>query len=367
MRSSNNVYLERVDILRFIAATFVIFWHYIHFANVVPFTYVPRLFPFSILTEGHTGVALFMVLSGFIFQYNNSGKELVFVKFLRNRFFRIFPLAIFWILILVAIDHLNSSEVLLNTFFVFDSRSVPGVGWTIVVEFQFYLLFPVLHKVIEKDGGIFNILGLILLMILIRAALFVNTTGFRDFAYYTIFGRLDQFLMGMIAAKLYTSGRSATFFQTPGYEKIRILLLLLITTTLLIFFNAYNKAGGYMGSESTHLKSAFWIIFNDIEAVFYSFIIVFYLSIHKYNLIKPVEGVLARFGEFSYSMYWIHAPVIKALFVTLHRFSFFNLDSFRPMFLSCLLIIVPAVIFASALSYYFFEKPFLQFRQNYSS
>jgi len=367
MQSSNNVYLSRVDILRFLAATLVIFWHYIHFANVVPYNYVPKFFALSVLDEGHTGVSLFMVLSGFIFQYINAGKEIEFSKFLRNRFFRIFPLAIFWILALVALDHWGSGEVLLNTFFVFDSRSVPGVGWTIVVEFQFYLIFPVLHRVIEKKGGIFNLLGLILLMLIIRSAIFVNYTGFRDFCYYTIFGRLDQFLIGMIGAKLYTSGNTASFFQKAANEKIRMFLLSITVFGLLFFFYQYNLAGGFMNSESTHLRTAFWIIFNDIEALFYISVILLYLSLNIYAIFKPLETILAKFGEYSYSMYWIHAPVLKALFVIIHRFPFLGLNSYSSMFCTCLFIMLPAIVFIAGLSYNFYEKPFLQFRQNYNS
>jgi len=352
--------------LRFVAATLVIFWHYIHW-DVTLYGYVPRYFPLSIIEEGHTGVSLFMVLSGFIFQFINAGKEIDFPKFIRNRFFRIFPLAIFWILIEVAAKHLNSVEALLNTIFVFDSQSVPGVGWTIVVEFQFYLMFPVFHKVIEGKKGILNILGLIALMMLIRAILYVNIASLRDLSYFTIFGRLDQFLLGMIAARLYTSGATSGFFSKPQYEKLRVLLLLLVVTGLLVFFYLYNLAGGFMGSTSTHFKSAQWIVFHDIEAVFYSAIILLFLSVKQYSLLKPVETVLAKFGEYSYSMYWLHFPVVKAICVMCNRCHMFWPDSFRMMVITCLFVVLPVIIFVSGLSYNFFEKPFLQFREKYTS
>ena len=362
MQSSNNIYLNRIDVLRFVAATLVIFWHYIHF-DVIPAGYLPGFFPFSILEEGHTGVSFFMVLSGFIFQFINDGRQIDFPKFLRNRFFRIFPLAIFWILIEVAVNHLNSVEALLNTIFIFDSQSVPGVGWTIVVEFQFYMIFPVLHKVIEKKSGIWNILGLIALMIIVRSLLYVNVDSLYRLSYFTIFGRLDQFLIGMIAAKLYSSGPGALFFSKPQLEKLRLGLLVMVVTVLLLAFYLFNRIGGLEGLTLTHLRSATWIIYHDIEAIFYATIIVLFLSINRYSLLTPIENALAKCGEFSYSMYWLHFPVIKAVCVMLRRYHIFYPGSFNTIVLVGFLIVLPTIVFIAGLSYTFYEKPFLQFRE----
>ena len=367
MQSSNNIYLERVDILRFVAATLVIFWHYFHYGTI-PHEVLPHHFSLSVLEEGHTGVSLFIVLSGFIFQYINSGKEISYFKFLRNRFFRIFPLAIFWILIYVAKDHLNPVEVLLNTIFVFNPLSVPGVGWTIIVEFQFYLIFPVFHKIIERKGGTLNIVGLFVLMILLRGMLYINTGNMRDFAYYSIFGRLDQFLLGVIAAKLYAN-RLSSFFSRPELEKLRLFLLAGVVAGLLVVFHFFVMAGGYFGVDNEHGKGAAWIVFLDVEALFYASIIVLYLSLNKYALLRPVESFFAKLGEFSYSMYWLHWPMILALCVIIMRLNIFNPGprSFASMWLIGFAVILPAIVFVSALSYTFFEKPFLRFREKYTT
>ena len=363
MKSSNNIYLERVDILRFLAATLVIFWHYLHY-SIIPLTYVPDFFAFSILQEGHTGVSLFMVLSGFIFQYINNGKEINYPQFFKNRFFRIFPLALFWILLLVARDNLNSVEALLNTLFMFHSRAVPGVGWTIVVECQFYLIFPVLHKVIERKGGILNVLGLIAFMILLRCMLYVNLSDVRDFGYYSIFGRLDQFLIGMIAAKLYSSSE---FVRKTSYQSLRLGLFFIVIITFLELFHIFNLAGGYHGMVATHAKSAIWIVFHDFEALFYALIITLFLSLKKYKILSPIETFFAKCGEFSYSMYWLHWPAIQALCIMMIRFGigYPGRGDFAEILLIGFVIIVPVIVFLSALSYNFFEKPFLQFRNKY--
>ena len=64
MRSSSGAHFIALDHVRAIAVFMVIAWHLTHGrdGSPVPFGYVPILFPFSLLNEGHTGVALFMTL-----------------------------------------------------------------------------------------------------------------------------------------------------------------------------------------------------------------------------------------------------------------------------------------------------------------
>lgn len=66
MRSSSGEHFIALDHVRALAAFMVFAWHFTQAANgyPVPFEYVPALFPFSLLDAGHTGVALFMTLSG---------------------------------------------------------------------------------------------------------------------------------------------------------------------------------------------------------------------------------------------------------------------------------------------------------------
>src|SRR5262249_19263158 len=51
-------------------------------------------FPISLIDQGHTGVALFMVIRGFIITTMFAARGLEPVKFYLNRFLRIYPLMI---------------------------------------------------------------------------------------------------------------------------------------------------------------------------------------------------------------------------------------------------------------------------------
>ena len=79
------------------AAFLVVAWHFTHAASgyPVPFDYVPSIFPFALLAEGHTGVALFMTLSGYLFAKLLDGKQIDYAAFFWNRALRLLPLLIF--------------------------------------------------------------------------------------------------------------------------------------------------------------------------------------------------------------------------------------------------------------------------------
>src|SRR5436190_19157951 len=85
--------LSRIDHLRAIAALLVVTWHFTH-AYVSP-KVVPAWGILSILEEGHTGVSLFCVISGFIFTHLYADSGISYGAFIRKRVLRIAPLFLF--------------------------------------------------------------------------------------------------------------------------------------------------------------------------------------------------------------------------------------------------------------------------------
>jgi len=96
VKSSSGEHFVALDHVRALAVLLVIAWHFTHELRgaPIPFQYVPAqaLFPFSLLDEGHTGVALFMSLSGYLFAKLLDGKTIDYWQFLRNRLLRLVPL-----------------------------------------------------------------------------------------------------------------------------------------------------------------------------------------------------------------------------------------------------------------------------------
>ena len=116
----------------------------------------------TVIHEGHTGVALFIVLSGFIFTYDSAGKKIIYLQFLRNRILRIYPLMITMTIIGISvfpekftIDGLICTVLpLQNTPTALRLGSYSSLFWTIAVEFQFYLIFPFLNEILIEKGPV---------------------------------------------------------------------------------------------------------------------------------------------------------------------------------------------------------------------
>ena len=90
-----HVRLEKLDHLRFVACLMVMIWHFSH--AFVPATGVPSWTWLSLIEEGHTGVSLFCVISGFIFGWLYYGRSIVLRQFARNRALRILPIFLLWL------------------------------------------------------------------------------------------------------------------------------------------------------------------------------------------------------------------------------------------------------------------------------
>src|SRR3954453_18076701 len=69
-------------------------WHFTHAVGAFPETFegAPAVFPFALFDEGHTGVALFMTLSGYLFAKLVGDQRLHFAGFLYCRALRLGPL-----------------------------------------------------------------------------------------------------------------------------------------------------------------------------------------------------------------------------------------------------------------------------------
>jgi peptidoglycan/LPS O-acetylase OafA/YrhL len=109
LKSSTGKYFIGLDHVRALAAFIVFTWHFIHVNNghLAP----PPIFPLSLLTEGHTGVALFMVLSGYLFAKLLDGKNIIYTQFIWNRFLRLAPLLLLVIFIIGLKKYFSGQDI----------------------------------------------------------------------------------------------------------------------------------------------------------------------------------------------------------------------------------------------------------------
>jgi peptidoglycan/LPS O-acetylase OafA/YrhL len=365
MRSPNIRYLPAVDHLRAYAALLIVFYHGLHL-----FSYHARFHQdfgidhwlqpanplLAALAEGHTAVALFMVLSGFILTLGALDGGVSAWGFIRNRLLRTYPL----FLLLVFAGIAAFPDRFTWSGFV---QTIGGFGnlrgalvtppfssmlWTIAIEWQFYLLFPLLVPVLRSDWTR-QVLGLVAVLLLFRGVAVLAGGNSRDIGYLTIVGRLDQFLIGMWAAWAY---RTWPLSRRTGALLAGAALAAVVTALAL-----FNAAGGWPATP------AWKIAWPTLEALLWAAFVIGYVAVAN-NAQGLWSRAVARVGEISYSIYLVHFIVIWMLVrydLPLAFTGRFAVDAL----LETGLVALPVTLAIATLTYTFVERPFLRLRGRY--
>src|SRR5690606_19026122 len=128
----------------------------------------------------HTAVALFMVLSGFIFTYGTYGRSVDYGRFMTNRLLRIYPLFVCVLMVGIAanpasfkLDAFITTILPLANVQLLQTGPFTAMAWAVAVEFQFYLVFPFLLRFLNAGvlRFILSILACALLFRLIAVGL----------------------------------------------------------------------------------------------------------------------------------------------------------------------------------------------------
>lgn len=340
MRSDNILYNPDLDVLRGAAATMVFVWHFVHFDDLIPMTaYWPGL---ALIEEGHVGVSLFMVLSGYLFFKITWGKAVDWWHFARNRIVRIAPLLIVTQLLWVVLGLFTSATYApanLLAGLVFPSWT--GGAWSIAVEMHFYLLLPVLLLVMQRRPS------RLLPLYLIAAAIPIAFALPPDIAGYTIIGLLSHFLIGGLLA-LYLP-------KIPAWAGAGVFLL------FVAYLEMFNLGGGhaaFIENEHSWLAPSFprWII----EGVGFAGLMAWVLNSDWRIKDSALWRGAAWLGKVSYSVYLLHFFLLIGWFKALAWLGVgdtVRLLSILPCFAVLLLV--------SAISYRLIEAPFLKRRVRY--
>ncbi|MGC8720031.1 MAG: acyltransferase family protein [Thermodesulforhabdaceae bacterium] len=220
IESRNLSWDPRLAHVRCIAALLVFVFHVFHvfFGHWQP---QPGFSGIGFIVEGYTGVSLFFVLSGYLFMSIaiRSKGRIDYVKFIRNRFLRVFPLFLFVFFVSISMhrDQFQPQDIL---YLFFSNIGKPptsnyfitGAAWTISVEFTFYLIFPFIARFTLEQGARYLIKFILLVLIFRTAAYFVIERS-THMIYSTLLGRTDQFLIGMLAAYLVQHGRAGEYIR----------------------------------------------------------------------------------------------------------------------------------------------------------
>jgi peptidoglycan/LPS O-acetylase OafA/YrhL len=352
MKSSGGDHYVALDHVRAMAAFMVFTWHFIHFTSGYPvsFNNTPAFFPTALLDEGHTGVSLFMTLSGYLFVKLLDGKRIVYHRFLYNRILRLLPLMLALILVALAkrlVSNGNTIAYLKAVATGMVLPTLPNGGWSITVEFHFYVILPFLMYALRSRYP----LGFVLLLsaIALRVGIYLVWGEVQDVAYWTIVGRFDQFLLGMLA------------YQHRSLLRGRHAVVVFALLGFTLFYTWFDWAGGFYRLPSS--ANSIWIILPTIEGTAYGIAIAYYDSSFSPSR-SGLSAAVGWVGTYSYSIYLLHFFVVfrAARFVDTHVMSITNFYLATLWSFVCFVLFVPI----AGLSYHIVEVQFLRFRVKYT-
>jgi peptidoglycan/LPS O-acetylase OafA/YrhL len=359
--SVNRGYLPEIDHLRAFAALLVLFYHgfqllgtqLAHSASFNPSQH--WLYPsnpiIAIVVEGHSGVGLFIVLSGFILSLGAIGNTVSFKPFIIARALRIYPMLMVCLLVASSIRQSNLMSFLttllpVNTSGGIDDAFV-ALLWAVAVEFQCYLIFPFLIAFSNERGSKFLLQVIAVAFILRALAMFAEAANPRDLSYWTVLGRIDQFCIGIIAARLAVGMKmkpNAWWFVPSA-----------IAAGLILW--QFNRLGGWP-------LIAFWkIAWPPIEGVMWACFIVTYMSLGRL-LPHPISWLGSKLGEISYSVYLIHFAVVAGI-IRQGLYIRPTGNGYYDALVTTLLVALPITLAISLLTYRTVELPFLRMRPKY--
>ncbi len=349
MRSTDGKYYQNLDHIRAVAAFLVLSWHLVE--RSIPSPGVPSVFVFSVVSQGHCGVSLFMVLSAYLFTKLLSNKSILLSAFYFNRFIRLFPLLIVVMAIhgaLVAWHGRSIVTYLRELPYGFVLATWPGGAWSITTELHFYVILPVLLWLLGKWP--LSLIAIVFAAVIFRFIWWQYEGSVQALAYYTIAGRIDQFLLGMLAAH-YGS-------MLKGRHLVAASVFMLFSG----FYSWFDILGGYSHMPDYPSSSALWIVIPTIEGAAFGALISYYDQTFRFECSRLSRAV-ALAGTVSYSIYLLHGfelgPFIRLSKLALGDFT--NVDTALLLSPIAFILLVPF----AWLSYACIEAPFLRLRKHY--
>lgn len=227
----------RLDGLRAIAILMVLVSHFAYFIG-------------QYFASGFYGVNLFFVLSGFLITSilivdsdKPFGKQ--YIKFIGRRSLRIFPIYYLTILVLVIINAPHVFERLPNLLTYTYNWLMPNIDsegdhfrpvWSLCVEEQFYLFFPFIAIVFQRNVKILAVICVALVLIAYSQIVF-NIFGMDKYDYTGLITNMGPLCIGALGAVYQKWGRQSII---PYKKFSEIGVLIAIPAMLLAYSRTHN-------------------------------------------------------------------------------------------------------------------------------
>lgn len=296
----------------------------------------------DIFLKANVGVSYFFILSGFIMIVAYHKKQKIeYLEYYKNRFARIYPLYVLGLLLYLVTRYSGFSVGNALLYLLGLQSWIPGKamilnfpGWSISVEFLFYLIFPVLYNYFysKKNKSIWIAAIVLWVVTQVFSHLFVASPSYKgphteshEFLYYFPLMHVSEFLVGNLAGLFFINN-----FKQRNYD-IPVILIFAAIMIALIFVPLFYH--------------------NGLMAVLFIPLIILLSRnngfVTKLFSLKPLEYL----GEASYAVYITHIPVLYILRELL-KWEKYKLDINTIFWIYLLILVLMSILF-----YQFIEKP----------
>jgi peptidoglycan/LPS O-acetylase OafA/YrhL len=339
---------------------------------------------------GYIGVIFFFVLSGFLITYllleeKRVSSTVAVKKFYVRRILRIWPLYYFLVILgFFVLHHIPLFEVvsqedeffkhywfnllsyiclLPNLSFAFVMEAVPNLGhlWSIGVEEQFYLLWPLLLKYSKKPMRTlwYFLIGVLLFKIASLVAIRIFFPGpppDPDLMIHSPVETYKRFIGSLKFEAMAIGGIGAGWVF---YEYKRVLAFLY---TPAVQWLALAAIPAIVLLTPVKLYSALYLFFSV------PFLVIILNVATNANCAYRMQGkILNYLGKISYGIYMYHLVCIAFVFHVLDGWLHFplRLEGWHSALLY--LFSIPLTLGVSALSYHFIESPFIRKKRKFTT
>lgn len=344
-----------IDVLRAIAALGVFYYHSHIGTLLVKYTKL-SFFGYTDLFGAIYAVPLFFLLSGYCIHASNikyvkANSKLPLKEYYLRRFWRIYPPYLVAVLFAVLMKFLvepgyslDKKDLVvhllsLQGFSVAYFNTINVVLWTITVELEFYILYPLFYY-LRKRYGLNTAIAFVFVISVISIAFFIIKADVTLPGRYCVFNIWFAWCCGAYLAdkKLI----DPVSLKKPIYIIIYMAILI----------------GFYL---TKYLPDELVIITYQLRILIWTAPMIFLISreafFRKWNHLWIIK-IIAGIGLSSYSLYLFHEPLTNLKNLVVHKFFPVSL---QPVLLLAGIFVIPAITFAS---YYYIEKPFMKKKSN---
>lgn len=372
-----KVNFPNLDGFRFISFSLVFWFHvqkiiFIHLEGRPEYSVLQRLFG-----NGELGVNFFFVLSGFLITYlliqekNNTGRVHI-LNFYARRILRIWPLFFLSVFLgfvvfpfFKSVAGFEPKEIANPIYYIFFLNNFDYINqwpqfpdalslivlWSVAVEEQFYLVWPLLLGVIRKNQYPVLFVAIIIASLVFRSFHVSENEHNIAVLYFHTFSVMGDLAAGALIA--YYSARQGSFVNwLKGLNKATILFFYLGSILIILF-------------KDELFRGPFLIIFERIIIAGFFGMLIAEQNYSQNSFFKLSKfKVLTNFGKYTYGLYCFHFMILsitqnvaaKAGFVT---------DNLPVAILVSLLALAVTIITAYV-SFHYFEQPFLKLKRKFS-